>query len=122
MRERVIDRSDLIAEDDARSEASTAVRCRIGLDRHFGQAPQSAPDTESRPLLEEDRPGPLDHEHPHRTLRQHFPRPWRRQLCDTIVDACDAIMRDGTGVAAWRSTRADGGAEIHQRLRVGLDV
>src|SRR5438128_8212512 len=102
MRERVIDRCDLIAEDDARREASAAVRRRIGIDRHFGQAPQSAPDAERWPLLEEDRPCPLDHEHPHRALRQRFLRPWRRQLCDAIVDARDAILRDGTGAAAWR--------------------
>ena len=51
-----------------------------------------------------------------------FSRPRRRQLGDALLAARDAIARDGTVVAARRCSRADRRAEVHQRLRVALDV
>ncbi len=67
-------------------------------------------------------PGAFDDEHAHRALRQRFSRPRRRQRRDALLDARDAIARDGTVAAARRAARADRRAEIHQRLRVRFDV
>ena len=119
MRERVLDRRELVAGGDARRESRAAMRDDVVVDRDFGQAPQPAPDAGRGTLLEQDRARALD-------ARARAPRAAATPFCgrgegnvsDAILDARDAIARDGTVVAARRAARADRRAEVHQRLRV----
>src|SRR5688572_1724074 len=102
---------------DHRQLARYAAARRTAL----GKAPQPAPDSrrwpplqQYFPLVDEDKPGDL-------LPRQHLLRPRRRQLGDTAGLSRDAARLDRTR-AAIRYALAHGGTEIHQSLRVRLEI
>src|SRR5688572_32300572 len=88
----------------------------------LGKAPEPAPDTRRRSLLDEDRAVPAQDEPGRLALWQLAPWPRRRNLVDASRLFRLADVRHGTRTAARIGTRADRGAEIHQRLRIALDI
>src|SRR5205085_10141052 len=86
------------------------------------EAPQAAPDTRRGPPLDEHRAVPPQHEPRRLTLRPLTPLARRRKLGDAIALARLAVLRHGTDFATRVRARADSRAEIHQRLRISLDI
>ncbi len=107
------------AGDDARTEARMAMCGDLGVDIDFGQAPQPAPRCRSRAA---SRAGssPARSMTSTRTARcgRRLLRARRRQFVDAPVAQRNAVDRDRTFAAARPGSRADGRAQIHQRLRV----
>ena len=95
MREGVLDRRERVAKGDARRKRARQCATASASTRHFGQAPQSAPDAKRRTLLEQDRPGALDHEHANARCGNSFFGRGDGSSRDAIRDARHAIARTG---------------------------
>ena len=119
MREAVLDRIELVPDDDVGEEPRLAMPRDIGREIDFGKAPQPGPDAERQGAFRggSRRHAPSAAPDPARRARLRGTR--RRQLGDAIFAARHAICGHRTFVAARHRPRADRRAEIHQRLRVG---
>ena len=118
----MLDRGEQLLHGHLGTKARPAVRGDVLVERHLGQAPEPRPDADRGPPFEQQRAGVGEQQHAQRAARQRLRRPRRGQRVDPAVAPGDAIGRHRAALARGPGARADRGAEIHQPLRVGLDV
>src|SRR5690606_33134247 len=103
------------------AEALLAARFRFSCDE-LRQAPQAAPYARGRAFLERDRAA-MPNDEPGRLPDRRRPcRPRRRKTLYPAGAARDTRLLNGTSFAAGARARADHGAEVHEPLRVSLDL
>ncbi|KAG1242906.1 hypothetical protein G6F65_022753 [Rhizopus arrhizus] len=96
----------------------------VGVARHveFGQAPQAAPDAGFGPLLQQESPLVLQHQHTGLAFRYCAAHFGGGQFGLAALAAGDAAVGHRAFVASGLAARAQRGAQIHQPLRVGGHV
>src|ERR1700759_3634606 len=101
MSETVLDVRQVLGRADRGAETLRA-HCRMVVSRAgFGKAPQTAPDSGRRPLLQQDLAAAGEHEHDGVPVRKNLARPRRWQRVDQVFAACHAIGSDRALAAAW---------------------
>ncbi len=88
----------------------------------LGQAPQAAPDAAVRAFFQQHFAGVQQHQHTGAAFRHRFPGSRGGQFALASLHIGDAVVAERTAFALRTAAFADGGAEIHQTLRVGLNV
>ena len=122
MREPVAERFARMQRLDRDAEAALARRAHIRIGLDFGQRPESAPDAGRRTTLQQHAPfAQQDHERD-RAFRRRLPRTRRGQFGCPTVPTRHAVVAHRARVATRPAARAESAAEIHQPLRVRIEI